>query len=344
MPPKQHRWVSSTRFRFALAIAASSIIVALLLWQVTLSELVRILRETSVGWFCVAVVFYVTATVIRATRFALLMRVPVRRLCDLLAVAFAHSVSNNILPARTGELSFVYLMKSNFGSPLARGAGALVLMRLLDYLQVMLFFVLIAVVALGSLPGDTRFIVAATAVSFVLAIVALGIVIWFSQHRFQCLTRFVPDRIREQWVASKVAGAALEMINVFAMLKESRAILMLAWQTSLVWVAYFGMYHCLLLAVDVHVAPWQTVIASTFSVFAMAVPWVTPAGFGIVETGWAAGLMLVGLQKEVAIASSFAVHILTLFAVLPTGIWGWLHTRRMLPENGGTDVSGHRAR
>ncbi|WP_245415842.1 lysylphosphatidylglycerol synthase domain-containing protein, partial [Mesorhizobium denitrificans] len=50
----------------------------------------------------------------------------------LFRVTQVHNLLNTMLPFRLGETSFPLLMRSEFGVPVARGAAALLVMRLLD--------------------------------------------------------------------------------------------------------------------------------------------------------------------------------------------------------------------
>jgi len=54
------------------------------------------------------------------------------RFAALFRVTQVHNLLNIMMPFRTGETSFPLLMRSEFGIPLARGAAALFVMRLLD--------------------------------------------------------------------------------------------------------------------------------------------------------------------------------------------------------------------
>jgi len=54
------------------------------------------------------------------------------RFVRLFRLTQVHNILNIMLPFRTGETSFPLLMKSEFGVPLAHGASALVVLRLLD--------------------------------------------------------------------------------------------------------------------------------------------------------------------------------------------------------------------
>ncbi len=57
----------------------------------------------------------------------------------------------------------------------------------------------------------------------------------------------------------------------------------------------------------------------TFAVLSKAIPFITVGGLGAHEEGWTMGFMVVGFDKHTAIASGFAVNILTLLASLIFG-------------------------
>ena len=66
----------------------------------------------------------------------------------------------------------------------------------------------------------------------------------------------------------------------------------------------------------------QTIVGATFAVLTKALPLVTVGGLGAHEAGWTVGFMLVGFDKEIAIATGFAVNILTLLSSLVFGLGG----------------------
>jgi uncharacterized membrane protein YbhN (UPF0104 family) len=66
-------------------------------------------------------------------------------------------------------------------------------------------------------------------------------------------------------------------------------------------------------------------VGATFATISKAIPLVTVGGFGVHEAGWSLGFLLVGMPLETAVASGFAVNILTLVASITltgfTSIW-----------------------
>ena len=68
-----------------------------------------------------------------------------------------------------------------------------------------------------------------------------------------------------------------------------------------------------------------TILASTIPISGLG-------GWGMLEAGWAAGFLLVGLSKESAIATGFGVHILVFMVSAITGLLCWLPLKRQSPS------------
>jgi uncharacterized membrane protein YbhN (UPF0104 family) len=84
----------------------------------------------------------------------------------------------------------------------------------------------------------------------------------------------------------------------------------LGWLTTFAWFAAF------LQAIHVPVRYPLVIVGATLATLSKAIPLVTVGGLGAHEAGWALGFRLVGMPLGMAIASGFAVNVLTLFASL----------------------------
>jgi uncharacterized membrane protein YbhN (UPF0104 family) len=83
-----------------------------------------------------------------------------------------------------------------------------------------------------------------------------------------------------------------------------------------IWLGTFGWFWAFLAAVGIRTKAAEVIVGATFAVLSKAIPFVTVGGLGAHEVGWTVGFMLVGFEKQTAIASGFAVNILTLLASL----------------------------
>jgi uncharacterized membrane protein YbhN (UPF0104 family) len=87
----------------------------------------------------------------------------------------------------------------------------------------------------------------------------------------------------------------------------------LGW-SLLTWVGTFAWFAAFMQGIGIGQPFGLVVVGATFAMLAKAVPFITVGGFGAHEAGWTLGFSLVGMPVALAIASGFAVNLLTLLA------------------------------
>ncbi|TCQ29690.1 lysylphosphatidylglycerol synthase domain-containing protein [Rhizobium sp. PP-CC-3G-465] len=106
---------------------------AFLQWFLGWGEILSRWRTVGSGTGTVALALLVATYFIRTHRMQDYFRHETHgRFLALFRVTQIHNLLNIMMPLRTGETSFPLLMRSEFGVPLARGASALFVLRLLD--------------------------------------------------------------------------------------------------------------------------------------------------------------------------------------------------------------------
>jgi len=94
----------------ASAVVVTAALLALLLSHVEMSDLVATLKSIEPGYVLLGLGAYASCYLFRALRFYVLLNREVR-VADLFAIVCVHNMVNDILPARSGELSYIYLLK-----------------------------------------------------------------------------------------------------------------------------------------------------------------------------------------------------------------------------------------
>ena len=135
----------NTTIKVSAAIV-TIVLVVLLLTQVRIDELIATFRSAELKYVLAGFVMYTACYLFRALRFHALMdkEVGIR---DLFAIVCVHNMANSILPARTGELSYVYLLKKMHNKTLGDGAATLIVGRILDLMSISLLFFVFAMLA-----------------------------------------------------------------------------------------------------------------------------------------------------------------------------------------------------
>lgn len=320
-----HRqWLKPTS-KHLISVLVSALIIWLLLRQIEPATIWRMLIGADGRWLLVGLGFYLLTIVLRAYRFAALMNIkgilaPLHLLPDMIALSFL----NNVLPARGGELSFPFIMRRRHGTPVGDTLTFLLIARIFDLLTVITLFLVFAFFLQNQSALGTGMItkpVLGAAFLFLLPVLLfLAFLPWLGKYGYQLLGVVLKrlglaDGKLGSWLL-KVGKKAVEaMGRVHNRTVYSRVFFwsILGWLTTFAWFAAF------MQAIGTPLRYPLVVVGASFATVSKAIPFMTIGGFGAHEAGWSFGFYLAGLPLEQAIASGFAVNILTLLASVLVG-------------------------
>ncbi len=317
---------------FALTLG----IVALLLTQIDPLTIARLLADIDPRWLLVGWGCYLATNVARAWRFGVLL--DLNRPLAILPEMLALSLFNNILPSRSGELSFPYFMHTRHRVSVGESAGALILARVFDYLAVALLFLTFSLGQWSRLDSRAAPIIAGTAGLLALSVAGLALTPWLGAWGLRGL-RWLLGRWpgEERTWAARILQGAERMIATFQQLRRGRIWLLTLFWSLLNWLGVFAWFTAFLYAMRVPYPYPLVIIGATFASLAKAVPFLTVSGFGAHEAGWALGFGLTGMPMDLAIATGFAVNLLTLFSSILFGGMALMVMSKIKP--GGVAVS-----
>lgn len=278
---------------------------------------VAVLRDTLAsarpGPLALALLAYVACYVARAIRFRLLLVSAAPPLVDLTAVMAVHNLSNMLLPARTGELSWLALAKDRYAVPLGEGAVTLLLSRLFDVGGIAAWFLLALLMHAPASAQAELWIVAsvvfaaAAAVTYALAPLAtLG-------------ARMVARGSTSAWRAA--LGRKLDALAEHARRVRARGTdLAVFVVTQIQWLCTFVTCWCILVAFGVDFPFLRSILGSTGLSLALILPLNTFGNVGTFEAGWVAGYRLAGMEPTTAAATALGAHAAILvFALVLAG-------------------------
>lgn len=321
-----------SRLKRFLPYAITAVIVWLLLRQIRLVDIWQLLVGVDVKWLLVGFGWYLLTNVLRSYRFGTLMgiagiRQPLRLLPEMIALSFL----NNVLPARSGELSFPYLMQQRHGTPIGDSLTYLLIVRIFDLVAVATLFVVFTWLEKSQLTQAAGQAVTGVCLLLLPVLLVLACLPWLGERGLQAGEWILghlnlTESKAGQWALGTGQRAIGAMSQVYHIGTYGRVFLwsLLGWLTTFAWFAAF------LQAIHVPVRYPLVVVGATLATLSKAIPLVTVGGLGAHEAGWALGFRLVGMPLTMAIASGFAVNILTLLAsIIFTGfvfgcgrIWG----------------------
>ena len=310
-----------------LSLAITVTIFGYFFQQVDLSEIFSTARQLTprfVIWFVVLLLIGSGAS---ALRFWVLLNRSVS-IRVLLAVTLARNLFVDLLPARLGELSYVYFVTHRAGRPLEEGIASLLLALLFDIVALAPLLIIAVLTVTNQLP--TGWIILA---SLVLAVIALGI-IWISGP-IAMLVATGLDNSRQgsqrAWIVMKLRETA----KALARAQERGAFLPVFGLSIIVRLCKFGSYFFLVLSI-MEPLGYTADSLGFFRVFlgvvsaelAAALPIHGIAGFGTYEAVWSFSFTRLGLSQEHAIISGILTHAISQVIEYALGACAFLYLMR----------------
>jgi uncharacterized membrane protein YbhN (UPF0104 family) len=218
-----------------------------------------------------------------------------------LRLSLQHNMLNNLLPMRTGELSFPILMSRYFSVPAMRSIPALLWFRLLDLHTLVALALLVAGTSVMS-PAITT---AATALWLVLP--------WLGFRLYRPWLKLSEDRQGKFWSILRMILQSLPQNHV--MFWRSWMWTVLNWMLKLAVFAWV-----LMLFIDTDFgAAWMGATAGDLT---SVLPIHGIAGAGTYEAGVVAGLLPFGSKPAEALTAAVNLHLFLLSCTVISGILG----------------------
>ena len=306
-----------------VAFVITIILVAILLSQVEIGDVVSTLADIDPIHVIIGFILYACSYYFRALRFHILLNKEVR-LRDLFNIVCVHNMVNNILPARTGELSYIYLLKKLHNKKTGEGIATLFVARVFDFISISLLF-LVSAFMMHELPKMIIKSVWVIALFFGLIAIFLIALLLFGKS-FLNLVKIFFERFNwdKKHFADYLLRKGEETVESFEKIKISGKILIivLILNSFGIWLLLYSLNYILVRAMDINLSYFEVVFASTFAVFTTILPIQGIGGFGTLESGWTVGFIAVGVTKEVAISSGFGFHIILWLYFVILGCWG----------------------
>lgn len=292
-----------------VSVGGAFFLLFLLLRTVSSLDRTRIFRLADWHLAVLAFFLYGCVNIVRGYRFYVLLdgRAPFR---ELVGVAFVHNFLTNLLPFRSGELSYPYLLRKRGLQTLGEAAGSLVVSRLFDiFVFVILFFG--SWVALG-LPRIWAG--GGTALIWVFGGIILFVVsffIFFAERLVSFLLRLLSViRLERFHFFREIVTHARDVGDVFKRMKRGQVFLWVLAVSLAVWIANFFVDMLLLQSVGVRISFGETMFAFSLPIIVSEFSPVQLFGnFGVFEWSLIGGLLLLGVPYEAAALSSLAVHL-----------------------------------
>ena len=308
------------------AVGITIALASILLSQIEVSDVITTLAGIDPLYLIAGFVLYICSYFFRALRFHILLNKEVG-LRDLFDIVCVHNMVNSILPARTGELSYIYLLKKLHGRKTGEGIATLFVARMFDFIAISLLF-FISALMIRDLPEmiiKAVWVIAFFMVSIVIVLITL---LCFGNSFINLVRNFFRRfDLEKKYFVDYLLRKGEEMVEHFEEIKTTGKIIELVIISVGIWLFLYSLNYTLIRAMDINLYFFAVLLGSTFAMFTTVLPIQGIGGFGTFESGWAVGFITMGLAKEVAISSGFGYHIMILIYFMILGCYGILRIK-----------------
>src|SRR5271157_406540 len=298
-----------------LIIPLTLILLAFLIKQTSIQDILNALSLVSPAFVLLSFILYIFLNLTRATRFSVMLKNP-GNIGSIFNIVCIHNLANSVMPFRTGEFAFVYLAKVRLNTAMGIGVATVTLARVFDVLGVCLVFILSLSINRdysGVLSGVTPLVMSATIVLIVMIILA----IWFSQYFVAFIGRISEVNYLKKLPLLYVRSKMEEVSKYYSSRESKRNLIKVLFLSMAIWVIYSILVFLLIMGIGIGLNVWTVIVGVLISVIFTSLPVQGVGNFGSFELIWSVIFVTLGANKDVAVSSGFAVHIMMLtFAIV----------------------------
>ncbi len=321
-----------------VGLAASAVFTFLALRRLDFAALRFALSNTNLfPWVPLGILSYIAGHVVRGQRCRLLVRreakLPLATASNIVVVGYA---SNNVFPARLGELVRAGMLAERTGIPIAQSLMITFIERVLDGLAIILLLVL------GSMqegaPAWTHDLVRVALLVFggASGVMLLGV---FAPSLVVTGAGRLGNKLGVKW-HDRLVSLATSIMNAGSCLRDPRDAAKILGLSVVVWVLEAGLFIAILPAFGLPLSASTGAVAMSVTNLGLLVP-SSPGFIGPFHFFASRAIMAHGFGEPVALAYATVVH---LAFYVPVTIWGALAMLRYGVEVGATAAIAREAR
>ena len=295
-----------------LSITVTAIVMVIavyLLWQFNGSNnLLKTFKNINPIIAILAFFLYILTLVAKAFRYRFILKNKIS-INKLLSIVSIHSFWNNILPFKSGEITYLYMINEEKNISNGENVISLLLTRVFDVL-IILIFLLISVFFIFH--NNSKFL-ESVPLTFVVSILILGVAILLSVifYRYKLSKFFSNLSFRNSFLA-KGSRIISETFLAFNQIRGIRRLSILTILSFSVWILDTLFIWATLFSVGFRFSVIEAAFIGVFPVLAGLIPINLVGNFGAFEGTVTGGLVLLNISIETAFSLSFVLHIQTL--------------------------------
>ena len=318
----------STRAR-VLGIVITLVCLGLAFYGVDLQGLVGAMARADYTLVAPAIVLWLIGYIVRTLRWrAILADASVGSLFELFGVLMVGFATNNLLPARLGELARAYLLRRRTGLRKTFVLASVFLERVFDGLALVALILLLSLVAKPTewdrqpdIAARVQLIELLATILFVGVAIGIGVLL----YRHDLATRLVGmvAKLLPKRIGTFAVGAFGAFVNGLSSMRRPSVVAGTSLLSIVVWSIEWGAYFLVASAFNLGLPTLQLMAATAFLLVVVNLGIMLPAAPGYVGTFQffaVSALAVWGVPREPALAIAIVAHLAQYVLVTAIGL------------------------
>ena len=303
------------------AATVTAVLLYLLLSQIDPHDIISTLKGIDASYLAGGFILYSLCNIFRALRFHILLDQEIK-LFPLFNLVCIYNMMNNLAPMRTGELSYIYMLKKLHNKNAITGASTLILSRIFDFIAIGTLFL-----ASAWMIGDRLGWMKSTLIPislFMIFCFILLFMLFYGGYRFLSLFSCALDRmgLARNATAIYLMSNLKETVQSMQKLRNAKVALLILASSFLIWAANFSVVFLVIRGMHFDIPIPIIVMGSTFTVLSTLLPIYGIAGLGTSQGLWTLVFLPLGIPLDQAIISAFGYYIVQMAYYLVLGFYG----------------------
>lgn len=308
-------------------------LVTFLLRQISFEEIRNAIINIYRPSIIVAILIVLVSDLFRAYRTQLLVGTGNIRFIDMFLTALIRNAFVMVLPARTGELSYVYVLTKKFKFPVEIGISTMVLIMVFD-LAIVFTLIIVSIIAVWLTKGFGSFSFSSWPVILIASVFLVSSMLLL--FYLSPIIRFF-IRIMEKYLMNKKIGKNKFISFIFRKLCDINSSINIIKQRKvygkvffysvvcrvLKFLAYYMAIHAVLKPMGYgfsNLSFWVIFLATVVAEISAVLPTHALGGFGTYEGAFALAFIALGFSSNIAITVGFSYHLIMLSFSIILGV------------------------
>jgi hypothetical protein len=314
------------------AVIITLFFVAVLITQISPGDIIKTLHQINPLSLIAGFFLYIGCYIFRSVRFYYLLNREIA-VAELFSIVCLHNLINVVLPAKTGELSYIYLVNKHHDRTVGEGIATLLIARIFDIISISALFLVSFAIVVHSLTANTTLVYG---VILVLGLFIVLLFIFLNKSRsfleagLKLCSQAGIEKTRPVLLIATKAEETVSALENARTTKEYSFITIFLLSLG-VWGCMYAFTALMVIAMDIHAGLFAIFFACTFAFMTAILPVQGIGNFGTFEAGWTVGFLSIGVSADLAVSAGFSFHIISVLFTAILGLAGIILLHYKIP-------------